>query len=187
VLPLTPDDGYLRGVRDALAEVRRQLEPYTAEMLRASTVRRVLTAAAAELGVDEEPKPTPGRVPPRDGSGLERLHSTCIDVSGLDETSGTAWICSALCGASHDEDGPETALSAPSAAQDGSAHGSGYPEPPASLREPIRAVPRIRACVEAWPDCESGEYNPACCRFPKSCSCTAYDPEQVTDEYLEDR
>lgn len=27
------------------------------------------------------------------------------------------------------------------------------------------------ACLERWPECESGEYNPACCRFPKSCSC----------------
>ena len=26
-------------------------------------------------------------------------------------------------------------------------------------------------CVKRWPDCEVGEYNPACCRWPKSCSC----------------
>lgn len=26
-------------------------------------------------------------------------------------------------------------------------------------------------CVERWPDCCPGEYNPSCCRFPKSCSC----------------
>ena len=25
-------------------------------------------------------------------------------------------------------------------------------------------------CVKAWPDCASGAYDPACCRFPKSCS-----------------
>lgn len=30
---------------------------------------------------------------------------------------------------------------------------------------------RSPECVEAWPDCAPGEYNPACCRFPKSCSC----------------
>lgn len=35
-------------------------------------------------------------------------------------------------------------------------------------------VRRLRACVEAWPECEEGQYNPACCRFPKSCSCTIY-------------
>jgi hypothetical protein len=26
-------------------------------------------------------------------------------------------------------------------------------------------------CVAAWPDCVDGEYDPRCCRFPKSCSC----------------
>lgn len=46
---------------------------------------------------------------------------------------------------------------------------------------------RIRACVESWPEAEDGAYDPRCCRFPKSCSATAYDPEQVTDEYLEDQ
>lgn len=25
-------------------------------------------------------------------------------------------------------------------------------------------------CIERWPECRSGEYNPECCRFPKSCS-----------------
>ena len=45
---------------------------------------------------------------------------------------------------------------------------------------------RLRACVEAWPDCVEGEYHPDCCRFPKSCSCTAYDAEHVTDADLED-
>lgn len=29
---------------------------------------------------------------------------------------------------------------------------------------------REQACVEAWPGCASGEYDPRCCRFPKSCS-----------------
>ncbi len=26
-------------------------------------------------------------------------------------------------------------------------------------------------CIEKWPECESGAYDPRCCRFPKSCSC----------------
>lgn len=34
---------------------------------------------------------------------------------------------------------------------------------PADKRDP--------ECVQRWPECASGEYNPACCRFPKSCSC----------------
>lgn len=25
-------------------------------------------------------------------------------------------------------------------------------------------------CVRKWPQCFSGEYDPKCCRFPKSCS-----------------
>lgn len=44
---------------------------------------------------------------------------------------------------------------------------------------------RLRACVEAWPNAETGEYNPACCRFPKSCSATIYDPETVAETDLE--
>lgn len=44
---------------------------------------------------------------------------------------------------------------------------------------------RLRACVERWPECETGEYNPACCRFPKSCSCDIYDPEYVTEDDFE--
>jgi hypothetical protein len=31
---------------------------------------------------------------------------------------------------------------------------------------------RYPECVERWPECKSGEYNPSCCRFPKSCSCS---------------
>lgn len=46
-------------------------------------------------------------------------------------------------------------------------------------------VRRLRTCVEAWPDCETGLYNPACCRFPKSCSCTIWDPQYVTEADLE--
>lgn len=29
---------------------------------------------------------------------------------------------------------------------------------------------RSPECVKRWPECESGAYDPACCRFPKSCS-----------------
>lgn len=29
---------------------------------------------------------------------------------------------------------------------------------------------RDPACVAEWPECGSGEYDPRCCRFPKSCS-----------------
>jgi transcriptional regulator with XRE-family HTH domain len=30
---------------------------------------------------------------------------------------------------------------------------------------------RDSRCVEQWPGCFSGGYDPRCCRFPKSCSC----------------
>jgi hypothetical protein len=30
---------------------------------------------------------------------------------------------------------------------------------------------RDAVCVANWPECESGTYDPRCCRFPKSCSC----------------
>ena len=43
---------------------------------------------------------------------------------------------------------------------------------------------RERACVENWSGCESGDYNPACCRFPKSCTERAFDQflaEQLLD------
>ncbi len=36
---------------------------------------------------------------------------------------------------------------------------------------PIARHGRHINCVEAWPDCVDGTYNPSCCRFPKSCSC----------------
>ena len=26
-------------------------------------------------------------------------------------------------------------------------------------------------CVQQWPECEDGAYDPRCCRFPKGCSC----------------
>ena len=46
-----------------------------------------------------------------------------------------------------------------------------------------RRRPRLRACVEAWPEAEEGEYNPACCRFPKSCSADVY-PEGIDPDML---
>lgn len=51
---------------------------------------------------------------------------------------------------------------------------------------PVEHAPwrRLKSCVEAWPECSSGEYNPACCRFPKSCSCLA-DPAEVDESLLE--
>ena len=44
---------------------------------------------------------------------------------------------------------------------------------------------RLKSCVERWPECETGEYNPSCCRFPKSCSATVYSEEHVTEDDLE--
>lgn len=40
---------------------------------------------------------------------------------------------------------------------------------------------RLRSCVEEWEDCWEGGYNPNCCRFPKSCSCTHGSPN--ADDY----
>lgn len=42
-------------------------------------------------------------------------------------------------------------------------------EPPELTEDDLRHR-RLKHCVEQWSACESGEYNPACCRFPKSCS-----------------
>src|SRR6185369_9913826 len=44
---------------------------------------------------------------------------------------------------------------------------------------------RLKSCVEEWPECAEGEYNPKCCRFPKSCSCTVYDEQYVSEVDLE--
>lgn len=44
---------------------------------------------------------------------------------------------------------------------------------------------RLKSCIESWPACEEGRYDPQCCRFPKSCSCTIYDERYVTDADLE--
>lgn len=46
-------------------------------------------------------------------------------------------------------------------------------------------IRRLLACVQNWPECESGAYDPRCCRFPKSCSCTVYPPDQIDDGDLE--
>lgn len=45
--------------------------------------------------------------------------------------------------------------------------------------------PRLKRCTEQWPECTEGEYNPSCCRFPKSCYCTIYNDDTPPDE-LED-
>jgi transcriptional regulator with XRE-family HTH domain len=55
-------------------------------------------------------------------------------------------------------------------------------EEPAAGPAPMR---RLRPCVEAWPGAETGAYDPRCCRFPKSCSATVYDPERVDEADLE--
>lgn len=44
--------------------------------------------------------------------------------------------------------------------------------PAAPERDPI--------CVQRWPDCAEGEFDPRCCRFPKSCSCTVVHGETFT-------
>lgn len=55
------------------------------------------------------------------------------------------------------------------------------PEEIAARPQPRR---RIKTCVENWPEAETGEYDPQCCRFPKSCSATVY-PDGVSDDLLE--
>lgn len=44
---------------------------------------------------------------------------------------------------------------------------------------------RLRACVERWTEAETMAYDPRCCRFPKSCSATVYDPDRVDESDLE--
>ncbi len=43
---------------------------------------------------------------------------------------------------------------------------------------------RPLSCLQPWPDADSGAHNPACCRFPKSCSATVYGDE-TPDDLLE--
>ena len=54
------------------------------------------------------------------------------------------------------------------------------------MRDHLGRRLRLRACVERWPGCVEGEYNPACCRFPKSCSCTIYHEESTAVTDLEE-
>lgn len=58
---------------------------------------------------------------------------------------------------------------------------------PVSPGPPPWATPRLRSCVEQWPECVDGEYNPKCCRWPKSCSCTTYDEKTIRPVDLEER
>jgi hypothetical protein len=43
------------------------------------------------------------------------------------------------------------------------------PRPAETAKERTERVQRA-ACLEEWPDARSMEYDPRCCRFPKSCS-----------------
>lgn len=43
---------------------------------------------------------------------------------------------------------------------------------------------RLLACVQTWAQCAEGTFNPSCCRYPKSCSCTVYS-DDIADELLE--
>ena len=45
---------------------------------------------------------------------------------------------------------------------------------------------RLKSCVDQWPECNSGEYNPACCRFPKSCSPHGYIEAVLAGNLTED-
>ena len=47
-------------------------------------------------------------------------------------------------------------------------------------------VSRDPQCVEQWPECWDGGYDPRCCRFPKSCSCAVVpsDPSAFPVEEL---
>jgi len=47
-------------------------------------------------------------------------------------------------------------------------------EIPEDEEDPLSGVQdgRYPDCVERWPECFLGGYDPRCCRFPKSCSCS---------------
>jgi hypothetical protein len=47
----------------------------------------------------------------------------------------------------------------------------------ASVGSSGEAESRDPGCIERWPECESGGYDPRCCRFPKSCSCASGEAE----------
>ena len=48
----------------------------------------------------------------------------------------------------------------------------------------ITCAMRNPECLKQWPDCVDGEYNPLCCRFPKSCSCDIRDPNEIDLEAM---
>jgi hypothetical protein len=48
----------------------------------------------------------------------------------------------------------------------------------------LNVVRRLKSCVDNWPECHSGGYDPRCCRFPKSCSASIFDPTGYKDEDL---
>lgn len=57
---------------------------------------------------------------------------------------------------------------------------------PEQLAELPRPERRLKACVENWPGALiDGDYDPHCCRWPKSCSANVYDEQHVTDDALE--
>lgn len=83
-----------------------------------------------------------------------------------------------------DGEGPSAGRISPESAEQPSAGGAGRVDPLRTLSGRPR---RLRECVERWPGAEiEGDYDPRCCRFPKSCSASVYDAEHVTDEDLED-
>lgn len=55
----------------------------------------------------------------------------------------------------------------------------------AQRRQPQRPPRRLASCVARWPGCDEGLYDPRCHRFPKTCSCTVYDPERISEADLE--
>lgn len=64
--------------------------------------------------------------------------------------------------------------------------GEADPQAVAPAVEPTPAPRRrLKACVENWPAASEGGYDPRCCRWPKNCSATVYDPTTVDDSLLE--
>lgn len=59
------------------------------------------------------------------------------------------------------------------------------PDKPVGSAEIPWRRPRLRHCVEQWPGATEGDYDPRCCRFPKSCSADVYDDEQIEATDLE--
>lgn len=49
-------------------------------------------------------------------------------------------------------------------------HELGYSKPSAPKAVAVIRDTRSEVCKDLWPECRSGEYDPRCCRFPKSCS-----------------